>query len=186
MTIITPIKGNATSGLRDLWQSHIQQQQAERSQAAVNPVDSAGKLGVPASAANSAGGANVASATNATGNSDASTDNGSSASRIDTQRVDTGRGAQEGAAQTGKAVSGGADAGSSSNPIVAETIKKLKAMLAKVMAQLDAVRNNDRLPPEDKLQQTTALSAQAMSIQAQIIALMNPTKTSGTRVNTTA
>ncbi|EON12999.1 FlxA-like family protein [Pandoraea sp. SD6-2] len=83
-------------------------------------------------------------------------------------------------------MSSGADAGGSGNPIVAGTIKNLKAMLAKVMAQLDAVRNNNRLPPEEKLQQTTALSAKAMSIQAQIISLMNPTKTSGTRVNTTA
>lgn len=177
MTIIIPAKGNATSGLRDLWQSHIQQQRAEKSQAAVNAADSATRSGVPASASGTSG---------TTGNSDASTDNGSNARSIDTHGVDTVRGAQEGDQPTGNAVGGAADAGSSGNPIVAETIKKLKAMLAKVMAQLDAVRSNDRLPPEDKLQQTTALFAQAMLIQAQIIALLNPTKASGTRVNTTA
>lgn len=183
MTILISAQGSATSRLQDLWQSHIEQQQAEKAKTADSAVDSAAKSGVPAGASNSAGAAN---ATSATGNSDASTNNGASERRTDTNRVDTARGAQEGATQTGNAVSSGADAGGSGNPIVAGTIKNLKAMLAKVMAQLDAVRNNNRLPPEEKLQQTTALSAQAMSIQAQIIALMNPTKTSGTRVNTTA
>ena len=56
---------------------------------------------------------------------------------------------------------------------MAQTIKKLKAMLAKVMAQLDAVRNNDRMPPDEKLQMTASLSSQAMSIQAQILDLLD-------------
>lgn len=157
MTIIIPTKGSASSSLLDVWQSHIQLQQVEKAQTTADVADS----------------------------SDASTNNETGSRRIDTHMVDLVRAAKDGAKQTGKAVSGGDNAGGG-DAIVNETIRKLKAMLAKVMAQLDAVRNNDRLPPEDKLQQTTALSAQAMSIQAQILALMDPTKAKGTNVNTTA
>lgn len=99
--------------------------------------------------------------------------------------VEMVRGARDGARQMGKAVSDVGDA-SGADPVVAQTIKKLKAMLAKVMAQLDAVRNNDRMPPDEKLQMTASLSSQAMSIQAQILALMNPLQTRGSKVNTTA
>ncbi|MDR3396247.1 MAG: hypothetical protein P4M06_01650 [Pandoraea sp.] len=186
MTIIIPTKGSATSGLLDVWQSHLQQQQADKAQAVANASGAAS----PANGANAAGAtasaANAANATNAANTGDASTNNGTNSRRIDTNMVDMVRGARDGAKQTGQAVSATPDSGGGGDAIVAQTIKKLKDMLAKVMAQLDAVRNNDRLPPEDKLQQTTALSAQAMSIQAQIMALMDPTRTSGTHVDTTA
>ncbi|VVE47180.1 FlxA-like family protein [Pandoraea cepalis] len=162
MATIIPIQGSATSSLLDVWQAHIQQQQADKAQ-----TSSAGTADV--------GTANTADSTGT--------------SNIDTQRVSDLRDANNSAKRTGQAIAGSASDASGSggvSPIVSQTIAKLKQMLAKVMAQLDAVRNDNALPPEQKLQQTTALSAQAMSIQAQIQALMDPTKTTGTRVNTTA
>ncbi|QHE91763.1 hypothetical protein PI93_019950 [Pandoraea fibrosis] len=192
MTIIIPTKGSASSNLLDVWQSHIRQQQAEKAQATANVARTAASVSAPdaspaaksSDSVNSSNAANAANASDSSG-SDASTSNETGSRRIDTHMVDLVRAARDGAKQTGKAVSGG-DGAVGGDAIVNETIRKLKAMLAKVMAQLDAVRNNDRLPPEDKLQQTTALSAQAMSIQAQILALMDPTKAKGTNVDTTA
>ncbi|ODP31717.1 FlxA-like family protein [Pandoraea sp. ISTKB] len=191
MTIIIPTKSSATSGMLDIWQSHIQQQQADKAQAA-----QAGTK--PAGAANSTNTASQASApqaagatgsANATGTTNTSNPNGISEAPAsdgvnqlgDKTLVDL-RSVNQSAKDQGKAQAA-PDAGAGGNDIASQTIKKLKEMLAKVMAQLDAVRNNDRLPPEEKLQQVNALSSQAMSIQAQILALMSPT---GNHVNTTA
>ncbi len=179
MTIIIPTKASATSGLLDVWQSHIQQQQTEQA----NKAQASANTPAAASTANPV---NASDAADSADGADASTNNNTNSRRIDTDMVDMVRGARDGAKQVGQAVSATPDSGGGVDAVVAQTIAKLKAMLAKVMAQLDAVRNNDRLAPEDKLQQTTALSAQAISIQAQIMALLDPTKTTGTRVNTTA
>lgn len=193
MSIIIPIKGSATSGLLDVWQSHIQQQQAQKAQTQASQARTTGNAG----AAEAAAGADSAKAVGAAGdaktgnntgnesNGDGNNNNNTNSRRIDTDMVEMVRGARDGAKQTGKAVSDASEAGGT-DAIVAQTIKKLKAMLAKVMSQLDEVRNNDRLPPDEKLQMTTNLSAQAMSIQAQILALMNPTKSTGNNVDTTA
>lgn len=182
MTIIIPTKGSATSGLLDIWQAHIQQQQADKAQAAAK---AAGASGNAANATNTTNVTGVRASANAAEGTDAPSDGDTILASL--------RNANEGAKQAGKAMAGGAsgaggasDASGAGNSIAADTIKKLKEMLAKVMAQLDAVRNNDSLPPEEKLQQITALSSEAMAIQGQITALMDPTKTSGTRVNTTA
>ncbi|MFJ2995432.1 FlxA-like family protein [Pandoraea sp. NPDC087047] len=180
MTIIIPTKGSATSGLLDVWQAHIQQQQADKAQSAAQAA------GAGSNAANATNTTNVTGVRAPANAADNATDAPSDGDTI----LAGLRTANEGAKRAGKAMAGGAsgasDASGGGNSIVADTIKKLKDMLAKVMAQLDAVRNNDRLPPEEKLQQITALSSEAMAIQGQITALMDPTKTSGTRINTTA
>ncbi|AKM31702.1 hypothetical protein AB870_18610 [Pandoraea faecigallinarum] len=155
MTIIVPATGSATSGMLDIWQAHIQQQQAQTAQT----------------------GANASS--NASNDTTPQSDGDKVLSSL--------RSVSEGARQAGKAMTSAAsDTGSAGNSVVQEAIRKLKEMLARVLAQLEAVRNNDRLPPQEKLQQVGALSAEAMAIQAQITALMDPTWTTGTRISTTA
>lgn len=201
MTTIIPIKGSAASSLLDVWQAHIQQQQAERaSSVAAASVPAAGAQGAESGsqAPGAASASNASSTSTAAGTAAATAnDDGKPPSVVDTDRVNSPRDANETAKRIGQSIAGGkggaggaGGAGEASdgglNPIVKQTIEKLKQMLAKVMAQLEAVRNNDTMPPEVKLQQTTALSAQAMTIQAQILALMAPTKTKGTRVDTTA
>ncbi|UVA81106.1 FlxA-like family protein [Pandoraea commovens] len=185
MTIIIPTKGNATSSMLEIWQSHIQQQQADKAQAAAKTAAATGTVNQAAST-KSAGADDAAKPatanTDATTNTDAAENNG--VSRLGDKTLVDLRSMNESAKQQGQALS--ATDGGSGDDIKAQTIRKLKEMLAKVMKQLDAVRTNDRLPPEDKLQQTNALSAQAMSIQAQILALMAPTKATGNNVNTTA
>ncbi|VVE29842.1 hypothetical protein [Pandoraea anhela] len=196
MTIIIPTKSSATSGMLERWQSHIQQQQADRVQAAQAGTKAAGSTAAqPAGGTNatdvaesaaSAAGANAAGKTDAsnttglTSTTDSAESNG--ISRLGDRTLVDLRAVNQSAKQQGQAQAA-ADAGATGDDIASQTIRKLKEMLAKVMAQLDAVRNDDRLPPEDKLQQVNALSAQAMSIQAQILALMSPT---GNHVNTTA
>lgn len=184
MTIIIPTKGNATSSMLEIWQSHIQQQQADKAQAAAKTAGATGTVNQAAST-KSAGADDAtkpaAANTDAT-TTDAAENNG--VSRLGDKTLVDLRSMNESAKQQGQALSA-TDAGAGDD-IKSQTIRKLKEMLAKVMKQLDAVRTNDRLPPEDKLQQTNALSAQAMSIQAQILALMAPTKATGNNVNTTA
>ncbi|AJC21712.1 hypothetical protein [Pandoraea pulmonicola] len=201
MTTIIPNKGNATSSLLDVWQAHIQRQQTERaSSAAAAPTAIAGSQGEKraAQAAGAVGASNASNVPTAAGSAAATANDGDKRpSVVDTDRVNSLRDANESARHVGQSIAGakgdaggGGGAGEASDgglsPIVRQTIEKLKQMLAKVMAQLEAVRNNDTMPPEVKLQQTTVLSAQAMTIQGQIQALMDPTKTKGTRVDTTA
>lgn len=192
MTIIIPTKGSATSSMLDVWQAHIQQQQADKAQAgakagATTARTDANNAATEASrAANPAGTSDAAKPATAdnTGNVTEAADS-SGISRLGDKTLVDLRPAKESAKQQGQAMAA-SDAGSGGNDITAQTIKKLKEMLAKVMAQLDAVRTNDRLPPEDKLQQVNALSSQAMAIQAQILALMGPAKPTGNNVDTTA
>lgn len=194
MATIIPIKGSATSGLLDVWQAHIQQQQVDKAQAAVSTSNPGGQsdsanagsaTGASATGSAAAGGRDTRDGRGDGADSGGENNNNTDSRRIDANMVEMVRGARDGARQMGKAVSDVGDA-SGADPVVAQTIKKLKAMLAKVMAQLDAVRNNDRMPPDEKLQMTASLSSQAMSIQAQILALMNPLQTRGSKVNTTA
>ncbi|VVE69071.1 hypothetical protein PAN31117_03219 [Pandoraea anapnoica] len=184
MTIIIPTKGNATSSMLEIWQSHIQQQQADKAQAAAKTAGTASTVN-QAAATKSTGADDAAklAQANASTSSDAAESNG--VSQLGDKTLVDLRSANQSAKQQGQAMTETEGAGSG-NEIVAQTIKKLKEMLAKVMKQLDAVRTNDRLPPEDKLQQMTMLSSQAMSIQAQILALMGPAKPTGNNVDTTA
>ncbi|AJE99249.1 hypothetical protein [Pandoraea apista] len=194
---IVSVTSRATSSMLDVWQAHIQQQQANKAQASAGSTPSSNAPAgtsavVPGSTAKSTATANSDGAGASAGG------NGSVSLNIDTQRVADLRDVSETAKRAGRAITGNAGSSGSADsadgasgaggvsPIVSQTIEKLKQMLAKVMAQLEAVRNNNALPPEEKLQQTTVLSSEAMSIQAQIQALMDPTKATGTRVNTTA
>jgi hypothetical protein len=186
MTTIIPNKSGATSSLLDAWQAHLQRQQTERaSSAAAAPTATAGSQGLKseARAAGAVDASNASKVPTAAGTAAATANDGDdaneSARRVG-QSIMGAKGDAGGAGGAGEASDGGL------SPIVRQTIEKLKQMLAKVMAQLEAVRNNDTMPPEVKLQQTTVLSAQAMTIQGQIQALMDPTKTKGTRVDTTA
>jgi len=183
MTIIIPTKGNATSSMLEIWQSHIQQQQADKAQAAAKTAAATGTVNQAAST-KSAGADDAAKPTQSnTDTTDATESNG--VNKLGDKTLVDLRSANQSAKQQGQAMTE-TDGAGSGNEIVAQTIKKLKEMLAKVMKQLDAVRTNDRLPPEDKLQQMNLLSSQAMSIQAQILALMGPAKPTGNNVNTTA
>ncbi|MFK0375124.1 hypothetical protein [Pandoraea sp. NPDC090278] len=184
MTIIIPTKGNATSSMLEIWQSHIQQQQADKAQAAAKTAAATGTVNQAAST-KSAGADDAAKPTQS--NTDTTTDatESNGVNKLGDKTLVDLRSANQSAKQQGQAITE-TDGAGSGNEIVAQTIKKLKEMLAKVMKQLDAVRTNDRLPPEDKLQQMTLLSSQAMSIQAQILALMGPAKPTGNNVNTTA
>ncbi|VVE17511.1 hypothetical protein PAQ31011_02976 [Pandoraea aquatica] len=186
MTIIIPTKGNATSSMLEIWQSHIQQQQADKAQAAAKTA--ATTTANPAAASKSTGTDNADdNAKPALANTDNATDatESNGVSRLGDKTLVDLRSMNESAKQQGQALSA-TDGAGAGDDIKSQTIRKLKEMLAKVMKQLDAVRTNDRLPPEDKLQQVNALSAEAMSIQAQILALMAPTKATGNNVNTTA
>ncbi|VVE15328.1 hypothetical protein PCA20602_02852 [Pandoraea capi] len=191
MTIIIPTKSSATSSMLDIWQSHIQQQQADKAQAAQAGTKPAGTANSThtASQTSATPASGAAGSANATGTTNTSNPNGISeapasdgVSQLGDKTLVDLRSVNQSAKDQGKAQAA-PDAGAAGNDIASQTIKKLKEMLAKVMAQLDAVRNNDRLPPEEKLQQVNALSSQAMSIQAQILALMSPT---GNHVDTTA
>lgn len=185
MTTIIPTKGNATSSMLEIWQSHIQQQQADKAQAAARTAAATGTVNQAAST-KSAGADDAAQPTVANTDAtstDAAENNG--VSRLGDKTLVDLRSVNQSAKQQGQAMSE-TDGAGSGNEIVSQTIKKLKEMLAKVMKQLDAVRANDRLPPEDRLQQMNLLSSQAMSIQAQILALMGPAKPTGNNVNTTA
>ncbi|MGC7404087.1 hypothetical protein ACPWR0_14945 [Pandoraea pneumonica] len=200
MTIIA-VKNSSTSSLLDVWQAHIQQQQADKAKAAGAVAAGAGNAGQKGATsttsdkttAKSAEGSQTATLSTTTTTPDAN-NNGTSSRKIDADMVKSVREASDAAkALGGAAGGGGADAASSAggsgpqaNGIVEQTIQKLKDMLAKVMAQLEAVRNNDSIPPEEKMAEVQTLSAQAMTIRAQIQTLMDPTKTTGTRVNTTA
>ncbi|AKC70094.1 FlxA-like family protein [Pandoraea oxalativorans] len=184
MTIIIPTKGNATSSMLEIWQSHIQQQQADKAQAATRTAAATGTVNqaAPTKSTGADDTAKPAAANTDATTTDAAENNG--VSRLGDKTLVDLRSMNETAKQQGQAQAA-TDAGAGDD-IKSQTIRKLKEMLAKVMKQLDAVRANDRLPPEDKLQQTNALSAQAMSIQAQILALMAPTKATGNNVDTTA
>ncbi|VVD93307.1 hypothetical protein PPN31114_01778 [Pandoraea pneumonica] len=198
MTIIA-VKNSSTSSLLDVWQAHIQQQQADKAKAAGAGAAGAGSAGQKTATtsdkttANTADGNKTATPSTTAATPDAN-NNGTSSRKIDADMVKSVREASDAAkALGGAAGGGGADAASSAggsgpqaNGIVEQTIQKLKDMLAKVMAQLEAVRNNDSIPPEEKMAEVQTLSAQAMTIRAQIQTLMDPTKTTGTRVNTTA
>lgn len=198
MTIIA-VKNSSTSSLLDVWQAHIQQQQADKAKVAGAGAAGAGSAGQKTvttsdkTAANAADGNKTATSSTTAATPDAN-NNGTSSRKIDADMVKSVREASDAAkALGGAAGGGGADAASSAggsgpqaNGIVEQTIQKLKDMLAKVMAQLEAVRNNDSIPPEEKMAEVQTLSAQAMTIRAQIQTLMDPTKTTGTRVNTTA
>lgn len=198
MTIIA-VKNSSTSSLLDVWQAHIQQQQADKAKAASAGAAGAGSTGQKTATtsdkttANTTDGNKTATSSTTAATPDAN-NNGTSSRKIDADMVKSVREASDAAkALGGAAGGGGADAASSAggsgpqaNGIVEQTIQKLKDMLAKVMAQLEAVRNNDSIPPEEKMAEVQTLSAQAMTIRAQIQTLMDPTKTTGTRVNTTA
>ncbi|VVE74316.1 hypothetical protein PCA31118_04719 [Pandoraea captiosa] len=193
MTIIIPAKGSATSSMLDIWQAHIAQQQADKAQAAqaaqsTQPAQAA-QAAQTAKSADTGGAANATRAAQVeNGRAEAAGASDDAAPQSDGEKVTLSlRSASEAARQAGKAMtSQAAGGGGAGDSIVEQTIRKLKDMLAKVMAQLEAVRNNDRLPPDEKMQQVSTLSSEAMAIQAQITALMDPTKTTGTRVNTTA
>lgn len=173
MTVIS-IKNDSTSSLLDVWQQHILQAQADKA---------------------------AAQAAQSAQSSDDSSNGGQTASvgNVDQNMIAMIRAASDGAKQIGqglgakidKAAQGGGGASSaggtdSSGGIVEQTLQKLKQQLAKINSQIQALQANDTMDPQEKMQQLQVLSASALTIQAQIVALMNNSQSTGTQVNTTA